>query len=258
MRPTINQKPHILLFIAIIGIVSSGVNAASSQANLELPQSMSPQPLSENFAKSWWIPRHKEKLVEVKSRAQQIDLVFIGDSITHAWEDKGKREWAKYYAPRGGLNLGYGGDRTENVLWRIEHGEIDGISPSLVVLMIGTNNTGHRQDPPEETAMGVTEIVDQIHTRIPSAKILLHAIMPRGKDNDDPLRQMNQKVNELIQPLAQRNYVYWLDLNHLFVDQNGVLDESVMRDLLHPNVYQYKRWAEALEPTIQSLLAEKP
>lgn len=243
-----------LFFLLQISSVVLHVNAAPQSLVSELPQSMSPQPLEENFAKSWWIPRHQEKLAEVKARANEIKLVFIGDSITHAWEDKGKREWAKYYAPRGGLNLGYGGDRTENVLWRIDRGELEGLSPTLVVLMIGTNNTGHREDPPHETAMGITEIVDQVHARLPTTKILLHAIMPRGENNDDPLRKLNEKVNQLIQPLSKRDYVEWINLNYLFVDKDGVIEESVMRDLLHPNVYQYKRWAEALEPTISALM----
>lgn len=243
-----------LLLIVQISILAISVTTAPQSLSSELPQSMLAQPSEQNFAKAWWIPRHQEKLAELKARSEQIDLVFIGDSITHAWEDRGKREWAKYYAPRGGLNLGYGGDRTEHVLWRIEHGELQGISPSLVVLLIGTNNTGHRQDPPEQTAMGITEIVDQIHSRLPTAHILLHAIMPRGKNNDDPLRKINNRVNQLIRPLADRHYVKWLDLNYLFVGEDGILNENIMSDLLHPNVYQYKRWAEALEPIISSLM----
>ncbi len=72
----------------------------------------------------------------------KVDLLWIGDSITHGWEEKGKAVWEKYYAPRHSFNIGYSGDRTEQVLWRLENGEIDGIAPKVVVIMIGTNNTG--------------------------------------------------------------------------------------------------------------------
>ncbi|MBT0585946.1 acetylglucosamine-6-sulfatase [Alteromonas sp. SM 2104] len=216
---------------------------------------MSPAPLTENFAKPWWIPRHQQKLDDIKTRADEIKLVFIGDSITHAWENRGKQEWATHFAPRGALNLGFNGDRTENVLWRIEHGELDGLSPELVVLMIGTNNTGHRQDPPAHTAAGITAIVDEIHERLPDSHILLHAILPRGKTADSPLRQLNTQVNQLIEPLAERPHVSWLDVSSLFMTDDGRIERTVMSDFLHPNAEQYSVWAEALEPHISRLMS---
>ena len=242
--------------VAAIGLASLCCSLAtlSAENDQDTIAAMAPAPLSENFAKPWWIPRHQQKLLDIQQRANEIELVFIGDSITHAWEDRGKREWAKYYAPQGALNLGYSGDRTENVLWRIEHGELDGLDPQIVVLMIGTNNTGHRQDPAADTADAITAIIDQIHQRLPNSQILLHALMPRGELPDDPLRLLNEEVNQLIQPLGERQYVNWLDLNALFVNADGRIETTVMSDFLHPNVYQYKIWAEALEPHIQRLM----
>ena len=81
----------------------------------------------------WWLPRHQQKLLE-KSAMESVNLVFLGDSITHAWEDKGLPVWQELYQPRGGLNLGFSGDRTEHVLWRIANGELDGIAPKVLVL----------------------------------------------------------------------------------------------------------------------------
>ena len=97
--------------------------------------------------------------------------------------------WTKYYADRNALNLGFSGDRTENVLWRLQNGEIDGIAPKLAVIMIGTNNTGHRSDPPEQIAAGVQAILSELQQRLPDTKVLLLAIFPRGADKDDPMRR---------------------------------------------------------------------
>ena len=105
----------------------------------------------------WWKDRHEEKLALAKQGGWE--LVFLGDSITHGWERNGKSTWDKYYGARKAINLGFGGDRTEHVLWRLEHGEFDGYKPRVVVIMIGTNNTGHDMHPPEAIAAGIEKIV---------------------------------------------------------------------------------------------------
>ena len=123
---------------------------------------------------------------------------MIGDSITHGWEGRGKKVWQQYYAKRNAFNIGYSGDRTEHVIWRLQHGEIDAISPQLAVVMIGTNNTGHRQDPPQETAAGIKHILAELKQRKPKMKVLLLAIFPRGATADDKLRKINVSINEHI------------------------------------------------------------
>ena len=115
----------------------------------------------ENRPDKWWSDRHAEKLKQLKSQ-ESVDLLMIGDSITHGWEGRGKQVWAEFYAKRNAFNIGYGGDRTEHVIWRLQHGEVEGISPKLAVIMIGTNNTGHRQDPPEQTAAGIKKILAEL------------------------------------------------------------------------------------------------
>jgi beta-glucosidase len=203
------------------------------------------------WAVEWWLPRHQAKLNEIKQRQYNIDLVFLGDSITHNWESKGAAYWQDFYTERNALNLGFGGDRTEHVLWRLQNGAVENLAPKLVVLMIGTNNTGHRQDPAEETALGVRHILDELQERLPNSKILLLAILPRSAHSDSPLRVLNQEVNQLIKSYADNRSIFWLDMNYLFLDENGELSTDVMADLLHPESEQYLVWARAIEPYVE-------
>ena len=149
----------------------------------------------------WWSDRHAEKLKQLKA-TESVDLLMIGDSITHGWEGRGKQVWSEYYAKRNAFNIGYSGDRTEHVIWRLQHGEVDGISPKLAVIMIGTNNTGHRQDPPEQTAAGIKMILDELKKRLPKTKVLLLAVFPRGATTDDKLRKINTGINKIIKKFS--------------------------------------------------------
>lgn len=204
-------------------------------------------------AQDWWMPRHEEKLEDPDR--EDANLLFLGDSITQGWEGTGKDVWDRYYEDFGSFNIGFSGDRTEHVLWRLQNGEVDGMNPELTVLMIGTNNTGHRQDPPECTARGIEMILDELKERLPETKILMLAIFPRGETPDDPLRQLNNEINNRIQSFADNNRVYFLNINDAFLDDNGRLPESIMPDMLHPNEYGYEIWAEQMEPTLERLLS---
>ncbi len=203
----------------------------------------------------WWQKRHAQKLELVKKG--DIDLVFIGDSITHSFEGRhGKAMWDKYYVPRKALNLGYSGDRTEHVLWRIDNGELDGLSPKLAVIMIGTNNTGHRQDPPEAIAAGIRLILDRLRAKQPKMKILLLAIFPRGAKPQDKLRAINDGANKLIAKFADNESIYFLNINDKFLTEDGTLTREIMPDLLHPRAKGYQIWAEAIEPMVAKLMGE--
>jgi len=202
----------------------------------------------------WWLPRHQAKLQE-KAAMDRVDLVFLGDSIMQAWEKEGKATWEAYYQSRNALNLGFNGDRTEHVLWRLAHGEVDDTSPKLVVLLIGTNNTGHRMDDPQETAQGIKTILNLLATKLPHTKVLLLAIFPRSARPTQKLRVLNQQVNDLIKDYADDQTVFFVDLNHHFLDQNGHLTSNVMDDFLHPNAHQYEVWAQAMEPHIERLMS---
>ena len=219
-------------------------------------KAVQPEVQTATWAVKWWMPRHEEKLKQL-SEMDKVDLLMIGDSITHGWEGKGKTVWEKYYAKRNAFNIGFSGDRTEQVLWRFNHGEIDGISPKAAVVMIGTNNTGHRQDPADETAAGIEAIVDQLGKKLPNTKVLLLAIFPRGASADDKLRQLNDAINERISKLADNQRVFYLDVADKFLEDDGTLPKSIMPDLLHPNEQGYEIWAQAMEPLLVKMMGEK-
>ena len=246
----------LIFFICLLIYVGFFKGSRLDNKQYLVPLSIQPVMQDASWAVDSWLPRHEQKRQEVKDRNFDIDLVFLGDSITHHWESRGQEYWQRYYANRKALNLGVGGDRTEHVLWRLQNGAVDGISPKLVLLMIGTNNTGHRQDLATDTALGIQAILAELKARLPETKILLLAIFPRGKSPVDPLRQLNQEINQKIIKFADEEIIFWLDINHLFLDENGILSPEVMNDFLHPETPQYKVWAEALEPHIKEFFDE--
>jgi beta-glucosidase len=204
----------------------------------------------------WWRQRHEGMNARVKQG--NVDLIFIGDSIAQAWESDGKHVWQEFYGKRNAVNLGISGDETGHVLWRLDHGNIDGISPKLAIVLIGTNNAGHHPNlPPEMTAEGVKAIVEKLRAKLPKTKILLLAIFPRGADNTDPLRQKNTEVNQIISKLADGKTVFYLDIGPKFLTADGTLSPEVMPDLLHLNPASYRTWAEAIEPTVAKLMGKK-
>jgi lysophospholipase L1-like esterase len=216
--------------------------------------SVTPEKLNESWAIEWWTPRHEKKVRDAQALGAKAQVVFIGDSITEGWENAGAPVWARNYKPLDGLVLGFGGDRTENVLWRVTHGEVDGIAPKVAVLMFGTNNTGHRQENPATTAAGIKRNIEELRRRLPDTKILLLAIFPRGEKADDPLRLINQKVNAIIAGFADNQNVYFLDIGKEFLTADGTLSKDIMPDLLHPNEKGYEIWARAMAPQLSRLL----
>ena len=211
---------------------------------------------AEKLKDGWWKQRHEQK-VELAKKGN-VDLLYIGDSITHGFEKSGKAMWDKYYAPRNALNIGYSADRTENVLWRLDNGEIDGISPKLAIMMIGTNNTGHRKDKPEMIRDGVKAICDRLRTKLPNMKILILAIFPRSANASDAMRVNNDEANKLISKLADDKNIFFLDINGKFLEADGTLTKEIMPDFLHPREKGYQIWAEAIEPTVAKLMGDEP
>jgi lysophospholipase L1-like esterase len=204
-----------------------------------------------------WVARHEGFVQEAQKGG--IDILFLGDSITDFWRNKGSNVWNKYYAPRHAANFGISGDRTQHVLWRMDHGELDGIHPKAVVLMIGTNNTGKETDHKTprntvpEVAEGVQAVVNDIRAKLPDSKILLLAIFPRGT-LDDPQRAQVALINPLIAKLDDGKVVKFLDLGPKFLEFDGTLPKSIMPDLLHPNAKGYQIWADAMGPALDEML----
>lgn len=215
---------------------------------------ITPATLDAHWARSWWLPRHEQKLQEAANGDPQI--VFLGDSITQGWENEGAEVFDEYFGHWRTLNLGFGGDRTENVLWRLQHGAVDAIDPELVVLMIGTNNTGHRQDEPAQVAEGVDRILQELQARLPESKILLLAIFPRSATADELPRRNNTLINARLRNFADGERVFFRDLNSIFLDKHGNLSDQVMPDLLHPNAHGYTLLAHELAPLIDRLLIQ--
>ncbi|HEY2081587.1 MAG TPA: platelet-activating factor acetylhydrolase IB subunit [Verrucomicrobiae bacterium] len=198
-----------------------------------------------------WLARHEGFVKQAK--AGGIDLLFMGDSITDNWRNRGKNVWAKFYGSRHAANFGIGGDRTQHVIWRIENGELDGIDPKVIVLMIGTNNSN--SDSPDQISEGVEKIVADMREKCPKSKILLLAIFPRNKPDANP-KQMDtiNKVNARIAKLDDGKMVTFLDIGKAFLGDDGQLHADIMPDYLHPNEHGYQLWADAMEPTLDKLL----
>ncbi len=221
------------------------------------PAAVTPEAQTSDYVDEWWMLRHQAKLDEVKSRRDDIDLLMIGDSITQGWEDEeNKAVWQEYFELRNALNLGFSGDRTEQVLWRVQNGAIDGLLPKVTVLLIGTNNTGHRQDPAQDTAAGIQVILQELRTRLPKTAIVLLAVFPCGESTTDPSRLLNANINNIIANYADGRDVHFLDIGHRFVHDSGQLRTDLMPDLLHLSPAGYKIWAECMVPTLDALQAE--
>ena len=239
------------LSLLVAGICLSAV--ADILSVTPVPQNADPN--------GWWWKRHAQKMELVKKGGSKV--VFIGDSITHFWEGAGAAQWKKYFAgaPYRALNLGYSADRTEHVLWRLDHGELDGYEARAVVLMIGTNNTGHRpqeQEPPSDTIIGVRAVLDKIREKQPKAKIVLCPIFPRGAKPNDPLRVRNDIVNREIRRFADGKTVLLCDFTAQFLTPDGTLPAEVMPDRLHPAAYGYEVWAAGVIPFLDYALSDDP
>jgi lysophospholipase L1-like esterase len=219
-------------------------------------ESVTPQPNLESWA-NWWMPRHEEKLADLRKRQadhQNTDLVFIGDSITHGWEKDGLTVWNRYYKQYNALDLGFFGDRTEHVLWRLQHGEIDGLHPKATVLLIGTNNTSHRLEPASSTAAAVKRIIDEVQQRMPDTKVLLLAVFPRNDKPGTPVDRINDELNTILPGLADNRKVFFLNINKALLNADGTFSKDIMPDLIHPNEKGYEIWARAMDPELQQLM----
>jgi lysophospholipase L1-like esterase len=200
-----------------------------------------------------WMERHD--LINSRAKPGEVDVIFLGDSITAGWEGNGKAAWDKYFAPRKAMNAGIGGDRTQHVLWRIENGNIKGITPKAAVLMIGTNNSGI--NTPETIAAGVKAIVDKLRKELPESKILVLGIFPRGATPDDARRKVNEGANAIIKGLADDKSVFYLDIGPKFLGPDGTLSKEIMYDLLHLTPQGYEIWATSIVDKLDELTGAK-
>ena len=173
------MKSKLFHLICILGVFPlCNLPRTYADHHLELHSAVNPAPRTGRQ-----LERHQRFNQQVQDRQGPVELVFIGDSITQGWEGAGKEVWKTYYNHRNSLNLGIGGDRTQHVLWRLDHGNFDGIQPKVAVVMIGTNNSAQNRNTATEMIDGIRAVVDKIQKKSPSTKILLLGIFPSRKGN---------------------------------------------------------------------------
>ena len=244
------MKRKLFTAYLILLIISTAAIAAETKTNPAVTPA---------HRHNWWTIRHHQ--VNERVKQGNIDLIFIGDSITHGWEGNGdpgwscgQKVWQKYYSRRNAVNMGFSGDRTQHVLWRLDNGNIDNISPKVAVIMIGTNNTP--RNPAEQIAEGLVDICEKLRKKLPDTKILLLAIFPREK-TPGQLREKITKTNNLASKIADGKMIHYLDISPKFLQPDNSISKDVMPDYLHLSKKGYQIWAQAIEPKLVELLSEK-
>ena len=219
----------------------------------------------------WWHARHEEKLAQ--AHAGPVGLVFLGDSITQDWEEHGPPAWRdfapawqRFYGDRHALNLGFKGDTTASLLWRMQHGELDGIAPKAAVVLIGANNNGRVHWSADQTLGGIAAVIAEAHRKLPTTKILLLSVLPSERSAwvDETTAAINAGLAARYGH-GQDPAVTYLDVTNLFM-QGGKLDRAAFLDayltppdpLLHPTAQAQERLSAAIEPTLARLMGDRP
>jgi lysophospholipase L1-like esterase len=249
------MKRWVICFVlmAMTGLVraEAPASAPAKRADLVSATKASPKLGKDGQPDARFMKKHEEFLERGK---QPIGVLFLGDSITEGWLGGGKEVWKRYDQYQS-ANFGIGGDRTQHVLWRIFNGELANIKPKVTVLMIGTNNL--KDDEPDQISEAIETIVailrNETHT-----KVLLLGIFPRGSDPNSADTQMFRgkiaKINERIAKLDDGKNIKYLDISKVFLEPDGSISKAIMKDGLHPGAEGYKRWADAMQPTLEEML----
>lgn len=261
------KKRFPLILLALAGACSlalaqpapSPVAPAAADTLPPLPDASAAIPKTGNAR---FFELHESFLARGKSGP--IGVLFLGDSITEGWR-RVSHLWEHHFGKYQPANFGIGGDQTQHVIWRIENGELDGISPKVVVIMIGTNNSARHSG--EQIADGVKRIVELTRAKIPGVKVLLLAILPRdARRNADGLiteaaiadaaRRVaaNDRANALLAKLDDGTNVRFLNTNAVFLGRDGRIPWTIMPDQLHLSAAGYQLWAEAIEKPLAEMM----
>ena len=243
--------PNLRHALAALVLALPVASASAQEPKKDAPPESATDPAPRG-KDGWWMKAHEQLLERLKPGTAEV--IFFGDSITQGWGGGGKPVWDRYYAPRKAVNLGIGGDRTQHVLWRLDHGELDGIHPKVAVMMIGTNNLS--SNSPDEIASAIKLIVARLRDKLPKTKVLLLGIFPRSQ-TPDARRDRVRAVNDQIKGLDDGQSVRYLDLASTFVNPDGTISKEVMPDFLHLTPRGYRLWAEAIEPTLWEMMEGK-
>jgi lysophospholipase L1-like esterase len=216
-----------------------------------------------------WRERHEAKLAEL--RRDKPTLIFLGDSITQSWEYDGVDEWRqfvpvwrRFYGDRNAVNLGFSGDTTASLLWRIRNGETDGIAPKVAVILIGANNLGRLHWPAADTVLGIDTIIADLRRRLPSTRILLLGVLP--SERSDWTTETGLAINRVLaEKYAHDPVVTFLDVGYIFM-KDGRLNRDLYYDPklnppeppLHPSAQGQALMAAAMEPVLARLLGDQP
>lgn len=227
-------------------LLAAGVSAAQDNP----ASTPSPRKGKDSQPEAGWLKRH-EGFVAIAKKGD-VDVLFVGDSITDGW--RGQKAW-KHFEEFKPANFGIGGDRTEHVLWRLQNGELDGIKPKALVLMIGTNNVGANKA--DQISEGIEAIVKHVRKTSPETKILLLAVFPRGeKAEKNAAREKIAAINKTIAKLDDGKSVRYLDIGGRFLREDGLLTKDIMPDFLHLSAAGYEIWAQAILPTLKELVGK--
>ncbi len=206
--------------------------------------------------------RHAAKRTLVAK--EKYDLIMIGNSITNNFEKPEYQPvWNQFFAPRQAINLGYSGYRTENIIWNIQDGELDGQSPKVIVLEIGTNNIDEKNYPTRHTAGqlagGITAIVKILREKCPDSKIIVLRCFPGcyGGPNPTSHRAILERASDLVSKIADNKHIFYCDVNHVFLNLDGSINHEMMPDWLHPSPAGAKAWAQAMEPLLSELMGDQ-
>jgi N-acetylglucosamine-6-sulfatase len=238
------MKPFHTLLTAIALSAFAGFAAHAAELESTIPVA------AKTNGEEWWNGNCERILADIRKMDGEVDVGVVGDSITARW--RGGESWTKHWGAYRAVNMGIGGDRTQNVLWRLQNGGLDGYKAKLFVVMIGTNNLWDKNAVPADVAAGIKAILDLIQAKQPQAKILLLGIFPRG-EKPNPGREQIAATNELISKF-QGGAVHYMDISGEFLEPDGTISKEVMHDSLHLAPKGYDIWAEAIAGKVKELV----
>lgn len=261
--------PTQCIVAGAVAVLSSVLIAAATSNPVKPTTSPSAPYAPARRMDNWWVQRHEDLLKRNKSGP--TDLLFLGDSITQGWncrfmllepakpdDGPGRAVWEERYAPKNAANISIGGDGIQHLLWRItEGGEIDGMNPKVIVLLIGCNNL-LGGEPADKVAAGVGQVTALLRERMPSARIVLMGVFPTGQFAGAPVREKIQATNRLISKLDDGKHIRFLDIGDKLADDSGFVPAEIMPDGVHPSAKGYEIWARAMQPLLDELWNAKP
>jgi lysophospholipase L1-like esterase len=261
LHPQFMHQSFRRLLLLVVGelLFASSLPAADQvYTPPDIPAGVNPETVP--APRQEWV-RHVQENFD-KTQGKHFDLVFDGDSITAGWnwQGRGQDVWNAHYAKLNAADFGIAGDQVQNVLWRLQHGQLNGINPKMVVFLIGANNITIGNDPPDQISAGIKVTLNEYLKDAPNAKFLLIGCLPQKSDNPaSSVRTAVTQVNALIAPLADGKRIIYRDIGSKFLNPDGSLrSEMFVSDRVHPSAKGYQVWAEAIQPEIDKVFPPSP